>query len=160
MNKLLKLIFIGIIGINIILPQITTAQRGNGQFGNCGKNCWRKGFIRSGWLLQKEMDSLRFEVIAEITEQPLDTIKEDLKNKPAWAVLDSYDVKFTDFQSQMYEQTVLFINNAAEIGKITQGQKKKFLERMNQGFDTNRLGRRQRNKGGLDRGFGGNCGRN
>jgi hypothetical protein len=151
-----KLILIAVTGLSVCLPIMLVAQGRNGLFGYGGSNFWRQGFRGTGGLLLDEMDSIRVDILSEITHQPMAKIREDLENKPFLSVLDEYEVELNHFQPKMNRKAALLIKKTANDGKITREQEDRLLKKMRPGRGKIQSGRAQ----GTGCGKGWGCDRN
>ena len=110
-----------------------------------------------GPVLRTEMFNARIAILAEMADQPQDTIKAKLRYKPMWAVLDEYQVDYVQFNQKMTEKRAEIIKQAVADGKITQARADFMLQRSDAGNFAGKGGRgfkqgRQGRGGGFGRG--------
>ena len=122
-----------------------------------GKRGWKQ---QRGPAVGRALGEERFQaqvtVLAELSSQSEETIKEKLEYKPTWAVLDEYKIDFKTYRSKMQEKMREVITSTAADGKIDDTQKNFMLERLDSTPDTGVGGRR--GWGFAGRGFaGGPC---
>lgn len=93
--------------------------------------------------LREYMYNASIEVAAELSGQPVETIREKLKTKPLPSVLEDLDLDRQEFHTKMRDKMPQIIQQAAEQGKITQEQAQIMLERHKNAPDSEECGNRR-----------------
>lgn len=140
MKKYKILVLTAIVGLILSLAGTVTAQGWGGQRGMRGAGYGQQS--GPGYLLRTEMFNARIAVLAELSEQSVETIKSKLEYKPLWSVIDEYKIDYNVYKTKMKAKAEVLIQKRVDAGTITQVQADFMKERMDQGRGFQRRGRR------------------
>ena len=91
------------------------------------------GMMGPGRLFRDEMQKAQTEVLVELSGMTAEQIEQETKTYSMRALLQKYEINFDKLQSSMHAKMVQIVKNAADEGRITQGEANSIYSRMSDG---------------------------
>ena len=135
MKTAMKIFTVALVGLGLVSGNVAFAHGCGSDYQNGPRrgNNDRLCNMEAVDTFRQEMFQARADTLAELSGVAANEISAKLEYKPMWAVLDEYEVDYTEFRTKMQKTGEESIKKAAEEGKISEECKNSMLERLKEG---------------------------